>query len=262
VTNVHHNAQSRTPVFHRDRNGERGVALILALMVMLFLMATGTALILTTTAESTIARNFRISSEALYAADAVLEHAIDDIRTIHDWNTILSGAAQSTFTNGPSSGPRRLADGQSIDVAEVVNLANCHKVAACSDSEMDEINADRPWGVNNPRWQPFAWGYLDDIAPAGTISSPFFVMVMVGDDPAENDGDPLRDGLIPCAQGQVTGCNHGTGVLALRADAFGPFGAHKILESTVARPEAASGRDYNGGSGQVGVRILSWRELR
>jgi hypothetical protein len=258
---MHIKAHSRTPVFHRGRNGERGVALILALMVMLFLMATGTALILTTTTESTIARNFRVGAEALYAADAVLEHAIDDVRTIHDWNTILSGAAQSTFTNGPSTGPRLLADGQPIDPAEVVNLANCHKVAACSDSEMDEINAERPWGVNNPRWQPFAWGYLDDIAP-GTISSPFFVMVMVGDDPADNDGDPFRDGLTPCAQGQVTGCNHGTGVLALRADAFGPFGAHKILESTLARPEAGSGQDYNGGSGRVGVRILSWRELR
>jgi hypothetical protein len=262
VSIVHLNAQSRTPVFRRDRNGERGVALILALMAMLFLIATGTALIVTTTTESTIARNFRISSEALYAADAVLEHAIDDVRTIHDWNTILSGAAQSTFIDGPSSGPRPLADGRSIDPADVVNLANCHKVAACSDSEMDEINAERPWGVNNPRWKSFAWGYLDDIAPAGTVSSPFFVMVMVGDDPAENDGDPLRDGLAPCAQGQVTGCNPGTGVLALRADAFGPFGAHKVLELTLSRPDAGSGQDYNDGSGQVRVRILSWREVR
>jgi hypothetical protein len=262
VSIVHVNAQSRTLVFRRDRNGERGVALILALMAMLFLIATGTALILTTTAESTIARNFRISSEALYAADAVLEHAIDDVRTIHDWNTILSGAAQSTFIDGPSAGPRLLADGQPIDPAEVVNLANCHKVAVCSDSEMDEINAERPWGVNNPRWKSFAWGHLDNIAPAGTVSSPFFVMVMVGDDPAENDGDPLRDGLAPCAQGQVTGCNPGTGVLALRADAFGPFGAHKILELTISRPDARGEQDYNSGSGQVGVRILSWREVR
>ena len=257
-----HLAQSRTPVSHRDRNGERGVALILALMVMLFLMATGTALLLTTTAESTIARNFKIGSEALYAADAVLEYAIDDLRTIHDWNTILSGAAQSTFINGPPSGPRLLADAQPIDPAEVVNLANCHKVAACSDSEMDEISAERPWGANNPRWKPFAWGYLDDIAPAGTVSSPFFVMVMVSDDSAENDGNPLRDGLVSCAQGQATGCNPGTGVIALRADAFGPFGAHKILELTVSRPDGGSEQDYNDASGQVGVRILSWREVR
>ena len=258
---MHFDTQSRTPVAHHDRNGERGVALILALMTMLFLMATGTALILTTTTESAIARNFRISSEALYAADAVLEHAIDDLRTIHDWNAILSGAAQSTFINGPSSGQRLLADGQTIDPAEVVNLANCHKVTACSDAEMDAIDAERPWGVNNPRWQLFAWGDLNHIAPAGTVSSPFFVMVMVGDDPAENDNDPLRDGGAPCAQGQATGCNPGTGVIALRAHAFGPFGAHSILELTVARPGAGS-EDYNDGSSQTGVRILSWREVR
>jgi hypothetical protein len=259
---VHLNPPSRTLVSCRDWRAERGAALMLALMTMLFLMAAGTALILTTTAESTIARNFRLGSEAFYAADAVLEHAVDDLRMIPDWNAILSGAVHSTFVDGPPSGARPLADGQAIDPGDVVNLANCHKVAACSDSEMDDINAERPWGVNNPRWQAFAWGYLDDIAPPGTVSSPFFVMVLAADDPAENDGNPLRDGMAPCAQGQVSECNPGTGVLSLRAEAFGPFGAHKILELTISRPVAGSEPDDRVSSDEAGARILSWREVR
>jgi hypothetical protein len=260
---VHVSASSRDAVSHRDRSGERGVALIVALMAMLLMMALGTALILTTSTESRITRNFRISSEALYAADAVLERAVDDMLAIENWDMMLSGAAQSAFIDGPPSGARALADGQRIDVGEIVNLANCRRMAACSNADMDAVTADRPWGSNNPRWQPFAWGYLDDIAATSTVNSPFYVVMMVGDDPSENDGNPLRDGSVPCAQGQASGCNPGSGVLALRAEAFGPFGAHKILEVTISRTDTAE-REQNdtNGNGRAGVRILSWREVR
>jgi hypothetical protein len=248
-----------------DRNliSEQGMALIVALMAILLMSALGTALILTTSVDSKITRNFMASAEALYAADAVLERAVDDLRAIHDWSAVLSGAAQSVFADGPPAGTRALADGQQIDLGELVNRANCRKVAICSDAEMDDDGVDRPWGANNPRWRLFAWGGVDDITPAGTVNSPFYVVVMAADDPSENDGDPQRDGRTPCAQGQATGCNPGTGVLALRAEAFGPFGAHKTLELTISRTDlTGSEEDYNDGSGQVGVRILSWRDVR
>jgi len=260
---VHSRRPSRTPVARRDRSTERGAALIVALMAMLLMMALGTILILTTSTESKISRNFKTGSEALYAADAALERAVDDLRAVADWNTMLSGAAQSAFVDGAPAGSRTLADGQRIDLGKILNLANCQKVVDCSGSDMDNVTSERPWGPNNPRWQPFAWGPLNDMAPAGTVNSPFYVVVMAADDPSENDGDPLRDGLTPCAPGHVTVCNPGTGVLALRAEAFGPFGAHKILELTISRTDlTGSEEDYNDGSGQAGVRILSWREVR
>ena len=86
---------------------------------------------------------------------------------------------------------------------------------------------------------------------------------MAADHPSENDGDPLSDGLTPCAQGQLSECNPGAGVLTMRAQAFGPFGARQILELTISRTDlAGSEEDYNTASGQVDVRILSWREVR
>jgi PilX N-terminal len=251
--------------FHPDPRRERGVVLIVALMAMLVMIALGTALILTTSTELAITRNFRNSSEALYAADAVLERAVDDLLTIPDWNTLLSGVARSTFTEGPPSGARALSDGKSLDLGEVLNIANCQKIAACSDADMDRTTAERPWGLNNPRWQPFAWGYLNDITSTGTVNSPCYVVVMVGDDPSENDNNPLADGSAPCALRQTSGCNPGTGVLALRAEAFGPFGAHKVIELTVSRTSKAISGVPQGskkGVGQEGVRILSWREVR
>jgi PilX N-terminal len=244
--------------FHHD---ERGAALLVALMAILLTMALGTALILSAGIESKITRNFRARAEAFYAADAVLEHTVDDLSATGDWNAVLSGLVSSAFTDGPPNGMRVLADGRPLDLGEVVNLANCRQTAPCSNSAMDAATAERPWGANNPRWQLFAWGMLSDLLPG--VGSPFYVVTMVADDSSENDGDPLRDGSTPCKQGQVVACNPGTGRIELRAEAFGPFGAHKILEASISRSDPGGREaDYNNGINQTGARILSWREMR
>ena len=181
--------------FHRD---ERGAALLVALMAILLTMALGTALILSAGIESKITRNFRARAEAFYAADAALEHTLDEVRAIGDWNAILSGLLPSAFADGPPNGIRVLADGHPLDLGEVVNLANCRQTAPCSSAAMDAPTAERPWGANNPRWTLFAWGFLTDLLQ-GT-GSPFYVVTMVGDDSSENDGDPLLDGSTPCTR--------------------------------------------------------------
>jgi hypothetical protein len=50
------------------------------------------------------------------------------------------------------------------------------------------------------------------------------VIVLVADDPSENDGDPLRDG--------TTTNNPGLDRLAVRAESLGPRGAHQAIEAT------------------------------
>src|SRR3990172_10863081 len=91
---------------HRPRaaagrmTGERGAALVVALMAMLLLSALGLSLILTTNTEAMIAGNFRSSSEALYAADPAIDPTIQDVLTVPDWNTMLTGATRSSFTDG------------------------------------------------------------------------------------------------------------------------------------------------------------------
>jgi hypothetical protein len=231
---------------------ERGIALVIALMAMTMMIALGTALILTTTTESKVTRNFRTASEATYAADAVLEQAVGELGAIPDWNALLGGVARSSFTDGPPTGGRTLADGTVIDLGESINVANCQKPSACADDDMNRVTDERPWGLNNPRWQPFAWGALNNLTPTGSVNSPFYCVVMVADDPSECDNNPLVDGgdaVPPC--GTSSSLNPGAGVLSLRAEAFGPFATHKILEATVTRAEGAAG-----------VRMLSWREVR
>jgi len=263
----------------REQRDERGIALVIALLATLVMVAIGSALILTATTESRITRNFKNSTEAFYAVDAVLERVVEELRAIADWNLLLGGGAHSAFADGDPNGERALADGRAIDLTAVINDLNCRNISGCSDNAMDTITAERPWGANNPRWQPFAWGYLSGLAPGVIIDSPVYVVAMIADDPSECDDNPLIDGgaIVSCPPGVTA--NPGAGVLAVRAEAFGPFGAHRAVELTISRvvqeagsPELmpsetkAENRGDTAGyavrPGQAGIRILSWREVR
>lgn len=262
--------------------GEEGIAIVVAMMAMLLMMALGSALVLTTSTETIIAASFRDSTEGVYAADAALERAIDDLSGAGDWNLVLSGAAQSGFVDGPPGGTRTLADGSTIDLTQLLSASNCSKLSPCSIDDLNAVTRARPWGVNNPRWQLYAYGSLTRLLPADTVRSPFYIVVLAADDGGENDNDPTRDGSAPCGgvapvisgDPPTPNCNPGAGVIELRAEAFGPRGAHKVVEMTIARPFTAprstaddpanSGNleGYNNQMGQSAVRVLSWREVR
>ena len=222
--------------------GERGIVLVVTLLVMLMMSALGAALVLITSSETMIAANFRNSREALHAAEAAAERAMSDLGSVADWSQVLNGGVRSTFVDGLSTGTRALQDGTTLDLAQVSNQANCHRSTTCSGADMDAVTAERPWGANNPRWQMYAYGPLTDLLPRPAVDSPYYAVVLVGDDSSENDNDPLRDG--------ASQANPGSGVVALRAQAFGPRGARKIIDLTIAR--AAHGA----------IRVLSWRESR
>jgi hypothetical protein len=211
-----------------DVRRDNGVALLVAMMAMLLLTALGAALLLTTSSETIIASRFRSSAEGLYAADAELERVIDGLAAVPDWSVLPSGLAWSTFVDGPPSGPRVLPDGSLVDLGQVVNLANCQKITGCSMAELETVTAERPWGTANPHWVLYGYGPLSSVLAAGGVRSPCYLVVLLGQGPGQGSS---RDAL------------------ALRAEAYGPGGAHAVVESTVAREDA-------------GVRMLSWRTLK
>ncbi|MGB7217687.1 MAG: pilus assembly PilX N-terminal domain-containing protein [Vicinamibacterales bacterium] len=221
---------------------EDGVALVVSLMALLLLTAFGVVLTLATSLETMMAGNVRESQEAFYAADAGVEVAMGGLSAAGDWNAVLDGSVQSSFIDGVPTGARTLPDGSTIDLAQVASRANCRRVTTCSAGEMDMVTAERPWGANNPRWQLYAYGNLRDLVPSGGIDSPYYVIVMVADDPSELDNDPMRD--------SADLSNPGSGVLALRAEAFGPRGTRQTITATVGRGIVA------------GVRVLSWHHVR
>jgi hypothetical protein len=219
---------------------ERGVALFVTILAMLLLSAIGGSLVLSTISETAIAANFLGGRDVFYAADAGLERALADLAEAADWSAVLGGTASSTFTDGAPTGTRRLGSGTVVDIGRTMNLANCGRTSACSSADMDAVTSVRPWGANNPRWTPYLYGPLRDLLPPSSGPTGAYVVVFASDDPAETDGEPYTDATDPASAGH--------GVIALRAEAFGPRHAHCTIQLTAARAGPS-------------VRVLSWATL-
>ena len=217
---------------------ERGSALVLVLLCAVLFLALGGALVVVASTESAISATFRESAAALAGAEAGIVRATADLAIAPDVSAILSGAAASTFVDGPAAGPRRVPDGTVVDLAVVTNVERCGAVV-CTGAQLDAITADRPWGANNPRWQRYASGWLRDLMPQ--VSTPHvYVIVWVGDDPLETDADPVVDDPDPNALGHDA--------ILIRAVAYAAYSVRRRLE-VVARREAGI------------VRLTSWREI-
>ena len=221
---------------------ENGVALIIAMMTVLLMTALGVALMMMTMTEGRISSNYSGGNEALYAADAAIERVMQDLLTVPDWNKILDGTTTSAFIDGAAGGNRTLPDGATLNLTEATNVVRCGKLV-CADTDITAYTDERPWGPNNPKWQLYAYGPMEEMITTGTINSLMYVVVWVGDDPAENDNDPLHDG--------TTDTNLGRNTLALLAHAYGPDGVKRVIEVTVSRTDTTEiERGYTGQRGQ------------
>lgn len=202
------NGHTNTPLGRlRD---ERGIALVVALMATVLLTALGIALVLMTNTETMITANYRDAQQTLYAADAGIETAMQDLLLEADWNRVLGGTEHSGFFD--ESTTVTLVDGSSL---------NLDQARAALQGETDRINF---WGTNNPRWQWYARGLASSLLPGGGLDSNVYIAVFVGDDPSETDGDPTRDT---------------NGVLTLHVEAYGQGGSRKVVEVTVARTNSS-----------------------
>jgi Tfp pilus assembly protein PilX len=230
-----------TSISIADAKGERGTALVVVLLSMMLLAALGIALSLTIDTETRIAATYEWSTETLYAADAAVERAIQELTALPDWTPVLAGAVTSTMIDG-SPGPRLLSDGSRLDLNEQTDLLNCGHLS-CSAADLAGETADRPWGLNNPEWKLYGHAPLASIGSSTAVESRTYVVVWVADDPLENDGQPRIDG------DETHGPNRGAGLMQLRAQSYGPFGAHRMIEVTLRRVDSR-------------VNVIAWREIR
>ena len=230
-----------------ERRGERGVALLAALVVMAIVGAMGLGLALTTSLEPLAAANYQAHRAARLAAEAGVAVAIHELAGMADWNLVLAGQAGSAVLE-QGDFEVDLPDGTRAGLEELTARATCGRPGACSEGQRVAFSAARPWGPNNPRWRIFGHGRLDRLVPQGAGLPPIVVVVWVADDPADADGDPSSDsGVGPAGEWRPGGC-----VVAVRAEAFGPRFARRALLATVARPAPGCG---------PGARLVSLRDL-
>ena len=218
---------------------DEGVAIIAVILWTTLTAALAAAIILVTVVETTVSGRHRDGLEALYAADAAIEIAIGELSAVTNWDLVLNGTSRSTLSDGAPVGTRQVADGSIIDLDKLTASVRCGK-DVCSDADINAIAADRPWGVNNSRWQLFLNGPLRSLVNLSDNTSRAYVLVWVGDDPSDNDGDPLRDSAATD--------NPGRGRVVVTAHAYGPSGARRAIQATIVRAGA-------------NVRMVTWREV-
>ena len=223
---------------------DRGIALILALLVTSFLSAVGLGLAVVVFMDRLATGNVKGSVALLHAAEAGLELAAHDLSRA-DWSEALAGRVQAGFADGTPAGVRHIPGGGAVNLTTETNILNCGKPTTCSVAQMDANTEERPWGANNPRWQLYAYGPLDQLT-AIARPAPSYLAVWIADDARELDGDPLADGR-----------EGGRGVLRVRAATYGPHGARRAIEAELARVCPAGGEGC-----RPGIRVQSWQEVR
>jgi hypothetical protein len=231
----------------RHSETDRGTALLTALIVLAIVAAMGLGLALTTSLEPLAAANYEASRSARLAAEAGVAIAVHELAGIGDWDLALGGLVTSAVLERGDTAVD-LPDGSRAGLRELTDRANCGRAGPCPDIERNAFTAARPWGPNNPQWRVFGHGRPDRLVPEGTGLPPTVVVVWISDDPADVDGDPLRDsGIGPGGEWRPGGC-----VLAVRAEAFGPRFAHCTVVATVARPAPGCA---------AGARLVSLRAV-
>lgn len=189
--------------------GDRGSALIMALIATVLLTSLGVGLVMLSNTEGAIASNYRSSNETLYAADAAVERVVQDVLLVPRWNDILTGAIQSSFVD--DSLTPTAPYGEPLDLT------------AMTSEVQSQSDATAPWGLNNPQWHLFAYGPLADMLGEGSIQSSAYIAVWIADDPSETDNNAQADT---------------NGVVTVLAEAIGPQGARRSIEVTVAKTDS------------------------
>jgi hypothetical protein len=227
-------------------SSSRGIALLATLLAMSVVGALALSLSLTGSVDRLVSANVEEAQALLAAADAGLELAARELSLVANWDAVLDGSVVSAFVDGPP-GARTPLPGVALDLVSLTNALTCGDAGVCPDAARRVSTRERPWGDNNPRWQPFlhvsAMFLIDPKHP----SAPY-VVVWVGDDSREVDGNVSIDGGGAGGEGRY--------IVRARSEAFGPRGGRRAIDAEFARVCQPAGA---GVACRPGVRVQGWR---
>jgi hypothetical protein len=224
---------------------ERGVVLVLVLLAMSLLGAAALGLSLSSTVVRLAAANHDEATALLNAADSALELAARELALV-DLEEVLAGVRASPLVDGVP-GVRVVSPDVTLDLGMLTNQLTCNRALLCTDAQLQVATAERPWGPNNPRWRLFIHQFLalPDLPQAPPR---VYIVVWIGDDAREDDGDAAADGAGAGQEGRY--------IVRARAEAFGPRGGRRAIEAELMRlcVEGPAGEECLPGS-----RVKSWR---
>ena len=143
------------------------MAVVVTLMMMLMLGALGGALTLLSVGETRIVANFRAGAEALYAADAGIQIALNHLALLPDWKAAVAAGVISPYVDG-GPGLRDTAAGR-IDL-----IAETNRVRS---------------GPGNLPWQLYAYGPIGPLSQVTGVGAEMYVVVWVAEHPVDRGPD-------------------------------------------------------------------------
>ena len=155
--------------------GDRGVGLIITMMVMLVILGLTGAVMSLATTETAVAMNYRRSVELLYASEAALELVIQDLDLVRSWDQLLRGRPSSGFWSADAR--VLMIDGTVLDLAQVTV----------------DLQRARDDSTPSSRWSLVGHARLNAVTRVESWSEPHVVAVWLSDDPRDIDGDPRSD---------------------------------------------------------------------
>lgn len=223
----------------RRLRSESGSAVLVVALLMCLLSAIAAGAAAVVRVEIMIADRHHRSAEAFFAAEAALESAISELRTVVDWTTVVSGATRSRYTDGGFAGFKAIPGAGTIELCCGAQTA-AGRLA--SDTQLSPLPARRAIV-----WRPFLWIAFDRLAPRDPPSR-LFVIAWVAND--EED----------VAGGAVVDTND---TLLVRAEAVAATGTRRLVEAVIARPPPpvpfSAGADA---ARRLAIGIVKWREVR
>ena len=214
--------------------GTEGAALLIALLATTIVAALGVAVLLTADTETRIVSDFARTAETREAAASAVDRAVSVLEPSTDWSVALTGTVA-----GPIDSALRVTSPGGV----VIDLD-----AARKDLQAD-TDAIAAGTANRPVWRLFESGTLAGVSGFPVAETSSYVAVWIADDWREVDGNPQVDT---------------NGIVILRAEAWGPAGAFRAVDVTLAHGELQSAcvqpvaRTYDlGRSGE-----MSWHGYR
>lgn len=209
-----------------DRRGllrhEEGSGLLLVLLVIPVATALAGLLVLATSAHTLTTLRFQHTQHVRYAARALAERVVSELRQQADWTPIVSGGLTSSFSGGALTWEPGVGTPVDLELR--------------GEALQADTNTNMPRGADTPRWRLYAWGLVEHLAtPATFPSMPVFLGAWVADDGEDGDGDPFADS---------------NRAVMVRAEAFGRDNAGAAVTAIVAR----------GAKGLEDVWRLSWKD--
>ncbi|MGH9309423.1 MAG: hypothetical protein ACRD1U_08625 [Vicinamibacterales bacterium] len=225
----------------RPSVGQAGSAVLTVILVMVLFSAVAITAAVVVRVEILVADHYKDSVAALFAADAGLDAAVAELRTLPDWTIVVSGMRQSAHAQGPFAGRKAVPGGGSVLVCCGTDSASAR---LATDTALSPLPARRA-----VQWRPFLWTAIDALAPRDPASR-YFVVVWVANDEGDRAGGASND------------TNE---TVLIRSEAIEPRGARRIVEALLGRHPLAGGL-YSGSvteeERRMRVGILRWREVR